>query len=148
MCEVVKTTALRLRTTILPQALIVVKGIGGSLIIHSVSGLAAGEKLGLEKFLQDTAVHVIRHSLTHEAQDRGRHVDQPGAFDLNSLPEEFAVSNQNTVAAMRSAPFRGRRQFTLNDFDRRFLVRSGRLGLVEKRLVSHQSRVRSGASSR
>ena len=52
-------------------------------------------------------------------QDRGRHIDQLGAFDLNSLPERLAVGNQNTVAAMRSPPFGGRRRFVLYDFDRR-----------------------------
>ena len=90
-------------------------------IIHSVSGWDAGEKLGLEKFLQDTAVHIFRRRLAHEVQDRGREIDQPGAFDLNSLPERLAVGHQNTVTAMGSSPFVGREGLVLNDFDRRFI---------------------------
>src|SRR6476660_1749456 len=79
-----------------------------------------GAKLGREKFLQDTAVHIIRHRLAHDVQDRGRHIDQLSAFDFDSLPERLAVGNQDTVAAMRSAPFRSRGRFALEDFNRRF----------------------------
>ena len=52
-------------------------------------------------------------------QNRGRHIDQLGAFDLNSFPERLAMGNQDTVAAMRPPPFCGCWRFVLDDFDRR-----------------------------
>jgi hypothetical protein len=51
MCEVVRLPPFACAQRFCRKRLSVVEGISGSLIIHSASGLAAGEKLGLEKFL-------------------------------------------------------------------------------------------------
>jgi hypothetical protein len=79
-----------------------------------------GEKLGLEKFLQDTAVHIIRHRLAHEVQDRGRHIDQLSAFDFDSLrkglPWAIRIPSRRCVPPHSA----GRGRFALEDFDRRF----------------------------
>ena len=57
---------------------------------------------------------------------RGRHIDQPGAFDLNSFPERLAVGNKNAVHGDASPPFRGRWRFALDDFDRRLACMFGK----------------------